>query len=253
MSSRSSNPSPIRGFLADAGRTIVPRQGYRHGPLPPILLLLTVVTGIVDAISFLSLGRVFVANMTGNVVFLAFGLAGEVSLSVPSSLTSIGTFLIGAAVAGRLFCRFVDNRGRLVAFVTSVEAGLIAMALLAALLAPSVESVHYVLIVLLSLAMGFKNAMARTLGVPELKITVLTLTLTGLAADAAAGVGLKAFPGRRIVAVLAMFVGAFVGGLLTLHVAVSAALALALLLTGTVAMASHYLSRAQPPWTRPVS
>jgi hypothetical protein len=37
-----------------------------------LLLTLTVVTGTVDAVSILSLGRVFVANMTGNVVFVGF-------------------------------------------------------------------------------------------------------------------------------------------------------------------------------------
>jgi len=38
-----------------------------HGPLPALLLLLTVATGVVDAVSILALGRVFIANMTGNV------------------------------------------------------------------------------------------------------------------------------------------------------------------------------------------
>ena len=46
------------------------------GPLPVFLVGLTVVTGLVDAFSYLSLGHVFVANMTGNVVFLGFALAG---------------------------------------------------------------------------------------------------------------------------------------------------------------------------------
>jgi hypothetical protein len=46
----------------------------RHGPLPPLLLALTAVTGLVDAVSILRLGRVFVANMTGNVVFTGFAL-----------------------------------------------------------------------------------------------------------------------------------------------------------------------------------
>jgi hypothetical protein len=40
------------------------------------LLVLTAVSGIVDAISFLGLGHVFTANMTGNVAFLAFAVAG---------------------------------------------------------------------------------------------------------------------------------------------------------------------------------
>ncbi len=56
--------------LTDAWRTIVPASEDPHGPLPPLLLALTVVTGLVDAFSYLVLGRVFVANMTGNVVFL---------------------------------------------------------------------------------------------------------------------------------------------------------------------------------------
>jgi uncharacterized membrane protein YoaK (UPF0700 family) len=44
------------------------------------LLGLTVVTGLVDAVSYLRLGRVFVANMTGNVVFLGLS-AGRHSAS----------------------------------------------------------------------------------------------------------------------------------------------------------------------------
>jgi uncharacterized membrane protein YoaK (UPF0700 family) len=51
--------------------------------LPPLFLILTFVTGVVDATSYLRLGHVFVANMTGNVVFLGFGLAGAASRSGP--------------------------------------------------------------------------------------------------------------------------------------------------------------------------
>ena len=45
-------------------------SGSGFGPLPPLLVVMTVVTGIVDAVSYLALGHVFVANMTGNVAFL---------------------------------------------------------------------------------------------------------------------------------------------------------------------------------------
>jgi hypothetical protein len=47
-------------------------QDARHGPLPLLLIVLTVVTGVVDAVSYFKLGHVFVANMTGNVLFLGF-------------------------------------------------------------------------------------------------------------------------------------------------------------------------------------
>ena len=48
----------------------------RH-PLARALLVLTFTTGLVDAVSYLALGRVFTANMTGNVVLLGFGIAGS--------------------------------------------------------------------------------------------------------------------------------------------------------------------------------
>ena len=60
-----------------------------HGPLPVFLVCLTVVTGLVDAFSYLSLGHVFVANMTGNVVFLGFALAGVGEISIVASLLAV--------------------------------------------------------------------------------------------------------------------------------------------------------------------
>src|SRR3954454_18779561 len=70
--------------------------------LPPMLLALTAATGAVDAVSYLGLGRVFTANMTGNVILLAFAAAGVPGLSVPRSLAALGGFFIGAVVGGRL-------------------------------------------------------------------------------------------------------------------------------------------------------
>lgn len=64
------------------------------------MLLLTVLTGVVDAVSILSLGRVFVANMTGNVVFIGFALAGASGFSLAASLSALGGFLVGAAIGG---------------------------------------------------------------------------------------------------------------------------------------------------------
>ncbi len=96
---------PLRRPLEDAWHTVVPFRDDRHGPLPPLLLALTVVTGLVDAFSYLVLGHVFVANMTGNVVFLAFALAGASGFSIPASLLALGAFFVGAGVAGRLGIR----------------------------------------------------------------------------------------------------------------------------------------------------
>ena len=59
------------------------------------MILLTIVTGLVDAVAYLRLGHVFVANMTGNVVFLGFSAAGAPGLSVVGSLVAIACFLPG--------------------------------------------------------------------------------------------------------------------------------------------------------------
>jgi uncharacterized membrane protein YoaK (UPF0700 family) len=66
------------------------------------LLVLTMVSGLVDAVSYLGLGHVFTANMTGNVVLLGFAAAGASGFSAPACLTSLGSFLVGAAAAGRI-------------------------------------------------------------------------------------------------------------------------------------------------------
>jgi Protein of unknown function (DUF1275) len=69
--------------------------------IPYALLGMTAVTRLVDAVSFLSLGRVFTANMTGNIVLLAFATAHVSGLSIARSLTALSAFLVGAVVGGR--------------------------------------------------------------------------------------------------------------------------------------------------------
>src|SRR5467141_2795770 len=73
--------------------------------IPYALLGMTAVTGLVDAVSFLSLGRVFTANMTGNVVILAFATARVPGLSIVYSLTALLSFLVGAIFGGRIMAR----------------------------------------------------------------------------------------------------------------------------------------------------
>src|SRR6478609_8362638 len=99
-----------------------------HGPLPVFLVCLTVVTGLVDAFSYLSLGHVFVANMTGNVVFLGFALAGIGEISVVASLVAVLTFALGATVGGRLAAGRAVHRGHLLAAATSVQASFVLVA-----------------------------------------------------------------------------------------------------------------------------
>jgi uncharacterized membrane protein YoaK (UPF0700 family) len=81
--------------------------------LPALLLLLTFGTGLIDAVSILGLGRVFVANMTGNVVFIGFALAGAPGFSLWGSVIALGGFLAGASVGGVAISQFSAHRGKL--------------------------------------------------------------------------------------------------------------------------------------------
>ena len=211
--------------IKDAARTLVPGRGDPHGPLPPLLIVLTFVTGLVDAVSFLKLGpNVFVANMTGNIVFLGFAIAGATNISLLTSVVAVLAFLLGALGGGRLANRFAEHRGRMLAAASVIEAALVAISLgMVGFGADrsTGETAHYVLIALLAVAMGVQNAtVARRMGVADLTTSVLTLTLTGLAADSRLGGGEGPRPGRRLLAVGSMFAGALVGGLLVLKASV---------------------------------
>jgi uncharacterized membrane protein YoaK (UPF0700 family) len=223
----------------------------RHGPLPALLLLLTAVTGLVDAVSYLKLGHVFVANMTGNVVFLGFAVADAKEFSVPASLLAIAAFLAGAVAGGRIGSRADRHRARLLAIANSFQIVLVgaALAVSSVGIAPDSVLIQYSLIVLLALAMGLQNATARRLGVPDLSTTVLTLTLTGLAADSALAGSRNSHPGRRLLATATMFLGAAVGALLVFNVGVFAALALALALLVLNGIASYRLASSNAAWT----
>jgi uncharacterized membrane protein YoaK (UPF0700 family) len=223
----------------------------RDGPLPRLLFVLTVVTGLVDAVSYLALGHVFVANMTGNVVFLGFAGAGAHDFSIPASLLAIAAFLVGALAGGRLASRAGHHRGRLLAHALLGTSALIGAALVVAIAASDLggDPVQYALIVLLAAAMGLQNAVARRLAVPDLTTTVLTLTLTGLAADSTLAGGNSPRAGRRLLATGAMLLGAAVGALLVLRVGVAAALAPALALTLLTGVAAYRESSSSGAWT----
>src|SRR5579859_6697850 len=236
-------------FLADARQTVAPSRDARDGLLPPLLVALTVVTGLVDSFSYLVLGHVFVANMTGNVVFFAFALAGVGGFSAPASVAAIGCFAAGALGAGRLGRAL---RGELLLSVTAgIETVIVAETVtMAALTArPIPAGLRYALIVSLSLAMGAQNATARKLAVPDLTTTVLTLTITGIAADSPLAGATGARAARRLISVLAMFVGALAGALLVLRVHIVYPLVIALIILAAVAVLGAI--RARNPRTSP--
>ncbi len=183
--------------------------------LVPLLVVMTVVTGVVDAVSFLRLGHVFVANMTGNVVFLGFALAGAPRFSASASLVALAAFVVGAAVGGRLAAP--TGRAMLARMATS-EATLCAAATGVAVVG-SGTTARYAMTVLLAVAMGGQNAVVRRLAVPAMTTTtVLTTTLTALVAEPPDLSTPGSHTTRRAAVVAAMLAGAALGALLLLHI-----------------------------------
>ncbi len=225
----------------------MPPSSSPASPLPGLLLLLSVTTGLVDAVSVLGLGKVFTANMTGNVVFLGFAAAGTPGFKVAPYLVALITFFIGALIAGRVGQNFVKRPLRQWLTVAAmIEAALLWIAAGVALnfdvptLAPKVGL--FAIITLTAIAMGFRNATIRQLKVPDLTTTVLTLTVTGLAADSSMAGGGNPNLIRRIGAIVAIFAGAAAGALMVVHMG----LALPLMVSGLIVLLGTMLCVRHP-------
>ena len=179
-------------------------------PLLGVLSILTFATGFVDAASVLGLGHVFTANMTGNVVFLGFSLVGAGHVATVDCVVALAAFLAGAALGGRLAAMGV-------AFKTAVllEACVLLAATVVAWVSGDGAVNHLPVIALLASGMGIQNAAVRRLGVRDMTTTVLTLTLTGIAADSWLAGGDNPRLGRRLASVVLMLFGGLAGALLS--------------------------------------
>jgi uncharacterized membrane protein YoaK (UPF0700 family) len=209
-----------------------------------ILLLLTVVTGVVDAVSILALGRVFVANMTGNVVFVGFALAKAPGFSLAASLSALAGFVVGANVGGWLDEPPAGRGAELLRTGVIIEVVLLGAALVVAAVAthPLGNATRDVVAGLAAVALGAQNSVVRRLKVPDLTTTVLTMTLVGIASE------FRSQPSsvivRRILSVVSMLLGAVVGALLVIHVSSTAGLALAVSLLVVALVATIIAVRA---------
>ena len=160
----------MSAFFTEVRQTLVPEPTAKFGPLPPLMVGMTVVTGLVDAFSYLVLGHVFVANMTGNVVLLGFALVGAPGFSITASVAAILSFALGAVAGGRISSHFAKNRSRHLAIAAAVQGVFLtaAVVIAATAIAPVSQADRYALIVSLAIAMGIQNATARKLAVPDL-------------------------------------------------------------------------------------
>ncbi|RXS67560.1 DUF1275 domain-containing protein [Streptomyces sp. TM32] len=191
--------------------------------LTMIMVCLTVVTGMLDAVSFLALGQVFTATQTGNLLFLGFGIAGQGGVPVTATVVSIGAFLLGAALGARVESGLARLRRPWFPVALIVEAGVLAAAAAAAWQSGPGPGLppgrRYAVIALMAMAMGMRNVTAMRVSAPDLTTTVETRAMTALVSgspvghDRRLGYG-RHLGGRRLASVGAMFVGGLLGAAL---------------------------------------
>jgi uncharacterized membrane protein YoaK (UPF0700 family) len=237
--------------LVDAWRAICPTGKSSENPVSTWLILLTVVSGVIDAFCYLALGHVFVANTTGNVVFVGFTLAGAPGFSLWASLLAIAAFLVGALAGGMLTHRTTTPRKTLLFIAVSYQFGAVSVALIVGLTVQGnfTEPVgRAVTIALLAVGLGIQNAIVRALAVPDFTTTVITLTMAGIAADSRLAGGPGSRLGRRGLSIVAIGIGATAGAALEIRVGPLAALGLADALIAIALVGTWRFSRATRPW-----
>jgi uncharacterized membrane protein YoaK (UPF0700 family) len=202
------------------GRTGRPNSALAFAPADrpiaiPILLVLNVATGAVEAVCYGHLGQIFAAFITGTIILAGLHIgSGGFDLLKPY-IFPIAGFICGGIVGGRLV-RSRTDIGRTFARIIAIESVILASsAICAALLPLGVNtSGRYLTLALLSLAMGTQFSATKFLNVPDLTLAALTGVIHGLLQDSRLARGHPQRSGRRIGAIIAIAVGAAMGAAL---------------------------------------
>lgn len=188
----------------------------RDKVLLALLLVLTFTTGMIDAIGYLGLDRVFAGNMTGNVAILGIGISGAGELPVAGPGFALVGFLLGAVVGGRALRPNANAWSGRVSWSLLASATAVVGAALLVILLPGQPTGWPAILTttVLSAAMGLQASVARHLAVSDVTTVVVTSTITGLAADSKLAGGASPRQGRRVLAIASVLLGALAGALL---------------------------------------
>jgi uncharacterized membrane protein YoaK (UPF0700 family) len=207
-----------------------------------MMLALTFSTGVVDAVGYLGLDRVFTGNMTGNVVILGMALVGGSGLPVLGPLLALVGFMVGAAAGGRALKAAPPGWSTRTTILLAVVAGvmLVIGGVLFGVEDDLTHALEVTITTTLGAAMGMQAATARFIAVKDVTTVVVTSTITGLAADSVLGSGKGGGSARRASAVILILLGALVGAaLLKWHLGGGLLLAGAVTLVVTVLGGLH--------------
>jgi uncharacterized membrane protein YoaK (UPF0700 family) len=173
------------------------------------LLLLTASTGAIDAVSYLSLDRVFTGNMTGNVLFMGVG-----GIPFLNNAVALLGFIVGSILGGRLVGRGHASgtlpRGSVVALIGGGVL-LVLLTIVWLVLGDLPEGVLLAVTALLAIVMGAQVSAVKPIGNSDITTIVVTNTIANLARDSRLGGGHGQRWVQRLLAVVCMGLGAVLG------------------------------------------
>ncbi|MFI0406853.1 YoaK family protein [Actinomadura sp. 3N508] len=208
-----------------------------------LMMTLTFVTGVVDAVGFLSFDRVFTGNMTGNLVILGMGLGGAADLPVLGPTLAVCTFALGAMLAGMSLRRQpIGWSGRAIGMLAGCSAALLLVTLTSLVLSTQDHAMQLLGAAVTAAVMGGQAAVARKIAVTDMTTVVVTSTLTSLASEDLFRANRTALLNRRGAAIVTIVAGALTGAIL-LRQERALPLALASLLTAVVAFTARWANR----------
>ena len=212
------------------------------------LLVLTAATGAVDGVSYLALDRVFTGNMTGNVLFIGFGIVGVAGIPVLNNLVALLAFLLGAALGSRVTRGGAGGDVRLPGSSMVVQlvavVGVLALAGVWFGVGRLGTTVMIVVTGVLALLLGAQASAVKHTGIRDLSTVVVTMTMVNLASDSRLAGGAGAAWTRRVGAIVTMGLGALAAAAIIRHLGGPYALLLAGVLMGFGTLLLHRARRA---------
>lgn len=212
------------------------------------LLLLTFATGLVDAISLLALGHVFVANMTGNIIFLGFWFVPHSGIDMTAAVVAFVSFILGTIIGGR-FARHLESRVRLW-LTTALGTEVLLLTVLSALAGIGVVNYHddgkLILIAGLAVSFGAQSVTARRFAIQELSTTVLTGTIVSIGMDSRLAGGRGDRRKLRYGVIATMLAGAMLGATMTQFTVAGVIALAALVIAASLAVFRFATVQADP-------
>lgn len=180
------------------------------------MLLLTASTGVIDADSYLALDKVFTGNMTGNVLFIGFAIVGVAGIPFLNNVIALLGFVVGSIVSGRIIGRGHPKGLPRVSAWMLMAGGLLGLALATTwtLVGHLPQPILLVVTFLLASVMGSQVSAVKPIGNSDVTTIVVTNTLANLARDSRLAGGRFENWLPRLLAILAMGVGAAIGALI---------------------------------------